>query len=89
MCAYSRAIPWWFPEVTHPSIVRLLIVACLLAAGYTQAQTGIASNGTVATIGAPLGREFQSANTLLIGTTSSVSYDNNALNSTATASFVP
>ena len=82
MCACSHAIPWLFPNVTTPAIVRLVIVACSLAAACAQAQTGIASNGAVATIGAPLGRESQSANTLLLGTVSSFSYDNNALNST-------
>ncbi len=68
--------------MTNAAIVRLLLVAGFLATVCAQAQTGIAGNGAVATIGAPLGRESQSANTLLIGTVSSVSYDNNALNST-------
>jgi hypothetical protein len=57
-----------------------------MAALCARAQIGIGTSGVVATIGAPLGSDSQFANALLIGTESSFSYDNNALNSTPTQS---
>lgn len=59
----------------------LILLACLATAGWMQAQTGSGmSAGAAASAGSSLGLQPLGANTLVLGSETSFSYDNNALN---------